>query len=231
MKYLLNLLLFCFLIACNSKVEPKGEIEIKDFPLKKMNELYLNGHFKVFVKESNKNSIVVETYPNVIDNLIIENENNRLSITEKNDISPVDFYQITLYTHLDIQKLEMGNIAELTIEDSVKSNHLLIKLKDNSKLMASLHNQSTELSMSQKTRLNINGISNNGKINIKDSASIIAPTWQINHLELDAKNQTNIEVLVNKILNGTLSNSSQLFYYGTPQKNIQKKDKATITKK
>ena len=65
---------FTFLLVISSctKVSPSGEITTKDVQVQEFENLDLKGKFKVFYVQNPKNSVSVETYPNIFENLSIE---------------------------------------------------------------------------------------------------------------------------------------------------------------
>ncbi|WP_447248645.1 hypothetical protein, partial [Klebsiella pneumoniae] len=64
-----------------------------------------------------------------------------------------------------------------------------------------------------------------------DTASIISPYWYINNLNITSKNGNYSEFSVDDELNGSIGNTSELVYYGNPQKKIKVQDKAKLEQK
>ena len=54
-------------ISSCTKVSPSGEITTKDVQVQEFENLDLKGKFKVFYVQNPKNSVSVETYPNIFE--------------------------------------------------------------------------------------------------------------------------------------------------------------------
>ena len=218
---------FTFLLVISSctKVSPSGEITTKDVQVQEFENLDLKGKFKVFYVQNPKNSVSVETYPNIFENLSIEVKGKTLVIKEKRETEGVDFYNITLYGKKNISHIKISDSAEMNISSQLMVDHFTLDMKDNSKFIGSVLSNKADIKMSQKTRLNLLGKTLDAKISIQDTASIIAPYWYINNLQISSKNGNFTEVSVEETLNGEIGNTSQLVYYGEPSKKITQKDR------
>ena len=78
---------------------------------------------------------------------------------------------------------------------------------------------------------NIKGYTQNAFFKLSDSASIIAPFWEINILDLELKNGAYAEAKVLDTLKGNLRNTSSLLYYSTPIMKLKKDNATKVTNK
>lgn len=230
-RLFLALIFTTFLSCSDYKISPSGEITPKDFEVESFDKIQFSGDFKVFFKESKTNFVSVETSPNLIDNLKINVDRGFLYISEKRAVEKADFYNITVYGNKEINEIRLLKNANLSVEKVLMSNDLYVNLQDKSQLMAKILNQKTKVEMQQKSRLNFMGNCLDAEIKMADSASIIAPHWVINHLNINAKNATYTELAVKSELNGSLANTSQLIYYENPSKNLIQKDQSKVQQK
>lgn len=203
------------MISCG-KISPKGKIESKDVKVEDFVNLDLNGKFRAFFVKSDSSYINVETYKNLEENLKIKVKDKTLSITEKRETSPVDFYNITIYSKYDLEQVSLADSVEMNTSSEIKTDNFKLNLKKNTKFIGSLNSRSAEVEMSQKSRANFTGQTKNATLKIADTASIIAPYWKIENLKIHSSNGNYAEVNVKDSLKGDIKNTAKLVYYNDP---------------
>ena len=108
-----NFLYFLFLLtifSC-SKISPKGKIESKDFPVEDFTDINLEGKFRVFYINGEKSFVNVETYPNILNNLKIKVKDKTLNIIESRETQGVDFYNVTIYSKYNLEKISISDFG------------------------------------------------------------------------------------------------------------------------
>ncbi|MGA9212534.1 GIN domain-containing protein [Kaistella sp.] len=230
MKKLLYLFLILIAVSCG-KISPKGNIESKDIPLEEFVNLNLKGKFRVFYIHSEKNFVNVETYPNILNNLKIKVKDKILNIEEKRETKGVDFYNITIYSKYNLEKISISDSVEMNISSEIKTDNFKLNLKNNAKFIGSVNSRKTELEMRGKSRANFLGSTKNATIKISDTASLIAPYWQINDLIIDSKNGNYAEVNVKDSLKGNIKNTAKFIYYNDPIRAFKIEKTATVENK
>ena len=231
MKNITKLFLFLYLclnlISC-SKISPSGEIEVKDKSVENFAKLNLKGNFKVFFAKGNQNIVSVETYPNIYKNLDIEVENGILTIEENRKPENVDFYNITIFGKNDLNEVSLSDKVEMNVSGQVKTPEFSLHLKGNSKFMGAVMAPKSKIEMAEKSNANILGETKNLNLKLADSASIMAPYFYVENLELNAKNNASAGLNIDNEMKGTLENTSKLIFYGEPLNKLTKKDKASV---
>ena len=215
------------LISC-SKISPSGEIEVKDKMVDNFTKLNLKGSFKVFFAKGNQNLVSVETYPNIYKNLDIEVKNGTLIIEENRKPENVDFYSITIFGKSDLNEISLSDQVEMNVSGQVKPPDFTLHLKDHSKFMGAVMAKKSKVEMSQLSKANILGETQNLNLKLTDSASIMAPYFYVENLEILSKNGTSAGLNIDNEMKGTLENTSKLIFYGEPLNKIIKKDKASV---
>lgn len=215
MKNIFFLILIFSVISCG-KISPKGNIESKDIPLEEFVNLNLKGKFRVFYIHSDKNFVNVETYPNILNNLKIKINDKTLNIEEKRETEGVDFYNVTIYSKFNLEKVSISDSVEMNISSEIKTDNFRLNLKNSSKFIGSVNSRRAEVEMTQKSRANFLGKTKDAVLKISDTASIIAPYWYIENLNIDSKNENYAEVNVKDSLKGNIKNTSKLVYYNDP---------------
>ena len=226
-KLFLYLNLCLTLLAC-SKISPKGEIEVKDVTVENFTKLNLKGDFKVFFAKGNQNLVSVETYPNVYKNLDIEVENGILTIEENRKTDQVDFYNITIFGKNDLNEVLLSDKVEMNVSGQVKTPGFSLYLKGNSKFMGAVIAPKSKIEMAEKSNANILGETKNLNLKLADSASIMAPYFYVENLEILSKNGASAGLNIDQEMKGTLENTSKLIFYGEPLNKLTKKDKASV---
>lgn len=215
MKKFLFLFGLVILSSCG-KVVPKGEIANEEIQVKDFVNIDLDGKFRAFYVKSDSSFVNVETYKNVADNLQITVKDKTLTIIEKRETQDVDFYNITIYSKNNIERISLADAVELNISSKIKTDNFKLLVKNNAKFIGSVDSRRTTVELSQKSRANFNGKTTDAIINISDTASIIAPYWMIDHLNINSKNGNYAEVNVQDSLKGNIKNTAKLIYYNDP---------------
>lgn len=215
MKKTLYLISFISIISCG-KISPKGNLEKKEIDVEEFVNLDLEGKFRVFYARGPKNFVEVETYPNIAGNLDIDVDDKTLSIKESRKTKGVDFYNITIYSKYNLEKISISDSVEMNISSEIKTDNFKLNLKNYATFMGSLNTRRAEIDMQNKSRANFLGATKDAVIKISDTASLIAPYWKIVNLNVDSQNGNYAEVNVKDTLKGTVKNTAKFVYYNDP---------------
>ena len=230
MKNLL-ILLFAFSVISCGEISPKGNIESKDIPLDEFVNLNLEGKFRLFYIKSDSSFVNVETYPNIFNNLKIKVKDKTLNIEEKRKTKGVDFYNITVYSKYNLEKVSIADSVEMNISSEIKTDNFRLNLKNNGKFIGSVNSRRAEVEMTGKSRANFLGKTKDAVIKISDTASIIAPYWILDNLKIDSKNGNYAEVNVKDSLKGHIKNTAKMVYYNDPIRAFTIDKTATVQNK
>ena len=230
MKNLL-ILLFAFSVISCGEISPKGNIESKDIPLDDFVNLNLEGKFRLFYIKSDSSFVNVETYPNIFNNLKIKVKDKTLNIEEKRKTKGVDFYNITVYSKYNLEKVSIADSVEMNISSEIKTDNFRLNLKNNGKFIGSVNSRRAEVDMTGKSRANFLGNTKDAVLKISDTASIIAPYWIIENLKIESKNGNYAEVNVKDSLKGDIKNTAKMVYYNDPIRAFTIDKTATVQNK
>ena len=230
MKNLIYIVLLFSLFSCG-KVSPKGDIVSKDIKVEDFVNLNLNGKFRAFYIRSDSSFVNVETYKNVGENLKIKVKDKTLTISEGRETEGVDFYNVTIYSKYNLEQVSMTESAELNISSEIKTDNFKLNLKNNTKFIGSVNSRRAEVDMTQKSRANFLGKTKDAVLKISDTASIIAPYWMIDHLNITSENGNYAELNVKDSLKGSIKNTAKLTYYNEPISAIKIDETATVQNK
>ncbi|MBE2273544.1 MAG: DUF2807 domain-containing protein [Flavobacteriales bacterium] len=215
MKLLFSTFIFLLFISCG-KISPKGKIESKDFPVEDFTNINLEGKFRVFYVNGEKSFVNVETYPNILNNLKIKVKDKTLNIIESRETQGVDFYNVTIYSKYNLEKISISDSVEMNISSEIKTDNFKLNLKNNAKFIGSVNSRKAEVEMLNTSRANFTGKTKVAFIKIADTANLIAPYWMIENLNIDSKNANYAEVNVQDSLKGNIKNTAKFVYYNDP---------------
>ena len=215
MKLLFSTFIFLLFISCG-KISPKGKIESKDFPVEDFTNINLEGKFRVFYINGEKSFVNVETYPNILNNLKIKVKDKTLNIIENRETQGVDFYNVTIYSKYNLEKISISDSVEMNISSEIKTDNFKLNLKNNAKFIGSVNSRKAEVEMLNTSRANFTGKTKVAFIKIADTANLIAPYWMIENLNIDSKNANYAEVNVQDSLKGNIKNTAKFVYYNDP---------------
>lgn len=215
MKKIIYFFLVLTIVSCG-KISPKGNLEKKEIDVEEFVNLDLDGKFRVFYARGPKNFVEIETYPNVADNLDIDVDEKTLSIKENRGTKGVDFYNITIYSKYNLEKVSLTDSVEMNISSEIKTDNFRLNLKNNATFMGSVNTRRAEVEMLNRSRANFLGETKDAVIKISDTASLIAPYWKIINLNVDSQNGNYAEVNVKDTLKGSVKNTAKFVYYNDP---------------
>lgn len=215
MKNIFYVIAILALASCG-KISPKGNIERKDVDVPEFVNLDLEGKFRVFYARGNKNFVEIETYPNIADNLDVEVDDKTLTIKEKRGTKGVDFYNVTIYSKYNLEKVAISDSVEMNISSEIKTDNFRLNLKNFATFMGSVNTRMAEVEMLNRSRANFLGQTKDAVIKIADTASLIAPYWKIENLKINSKNGNYAEVNVKDSLKGHVQNTAKFIYYNDP---------------
>ncbi|MCX8532461.1 GIN domain-containing protein [Chryseobacterium luquanense] len=215
MKNTVYTLLLLAVVSCG-KISPKGNLEKKEIDVEEFVNLDLEGKFRVFYARGPKNFVEVETYPNIADNLNIDVDDKTLSIKESRGVKGIDFYNVTIYSKYNLEKVSLSDSVEMNISSEIKTDNFRLNLKNYATFMGSINSRRAEIDMRNRSRANFLGETKDAVIKISDTASLIAPYWKIVNLNIDSQNGNYAEVNVKDSLKGNVKNTAKFVYYNDP---------------
>ena len=231
MKNFLYIVVVLVLISCG-KIQPEGnEIKTQEVKIEEFSALHLEGNFKVSYIQSTENKLIVETYPNIFENLKIKVKDKELTISEKRKTEGVEVYNIILYSSGKISKMKMQNSAEFNISSQMMMDDFSLKMEDNTKFTGAILSNKTEINLYDNARLEMFGKTLEAEVVMRDSAVMVSPYWFVNNLKIKAEDDALAEISVEEKLEGKLKNNAKLNYKGNPVKKVLEEDKALIIKK
>ena len=148
--------------------------------------------------------------------LKIKVKDKTLNIIESRETQGVDFYNVTIYSKYNLEKISISDSVEMNISSEIKTDNFKLNLKNNAKFIGSVNSRKAEVEMLNTSRANFTGKTKVAFIKIADTANLIAPYWMIENLNIDSKNANYAEVNVQDSLKGNIKNTAKFVYYNDP---------------
>jgi lipopolysaccharide export LptBFGC system permease protein LptF len=104
----------------------------------------------------------------------------------------------------------------MNISSEIKTDNFRLNLKNYATFMGSVNTRRAEIEMQNRSRANFLGQTRDAVIKISDTASLIAPYWKIENLNIESKNGNYAEVNVKDSLKGHIQNTAKFTYYNDP---------------
>ncbi|MDL1913166.1 MAG: DUF2807 domain-containing protein [Bergeyella sp.] len=227
---LLYLGTFFLFLSCR-KISPEGRIERQEMEISSVKIINAKGKYRIFWVHSRKNLIEIETYKNIYDNLNILVGNDRLDISEEKEVEKVDFYTLTVYSDKYPDCISISDSVEFNISGEMVRKDMHLNMENNAKFIGSLNIDSLKIDMKNGSLANFKGSAKNVFLNIRDTASLIAPYLLIDKINIRARNGIYAEINVKDSLRGSVENSAKLVYYGSPAGRLKKTKYAVVENK
>lgn len=215
MQKLYTILFAMVLVSCG-KISPKGDIEQKQIPLQEYTSIDAEGKFRIFWVKSPQNILEIETYPNFIENLNINQEGKTLSIKEKRETQGLGFYNLTIFSEYHPKQIILSDSVEMNISGKIKTDDLVLKMNKNAKFIGSIHTKKISVEMQNHSLANFQGFTENIHLSMKDTAQVVAPYLFVDVLDINAQNGSFAEFSIKDTIKGNLKNTSKLWYYDNP---------------
>lgn len=227
MKYFIIFLSIFTFTSC-SKIKPEGPMETHEIQLSTFDQVNFSGKFRAFYIHAQKDFVVVETNPNFFKNLTIEVSDKTLIINEKTETAGLDFYNITIYSKNYLNTVKLADSVEFNISGEIKSADFKLNIKNNAKFIGAVNAKKALVDMVDKSRANLSGKTDEALIKISDTASLIAPYWFIQNLNINSDKGNYSEVNVEDKISGDIKNTAKFNYYGTPVSAFKIDKSATV---
>lgn len=219
------------LFSCNSVLKPEGELDDKIINFKTFDEVELNGSFRVIFVEDSVSKIRIETFHNLVENLKIEQNGFRISISENQNVSEeVEIYNVFIHSK-KINEIIAENSILIDAPSFIRNEKLMLDLKDRVKFIAEIEVKDLIISISDEVDVNLKGSALNLELDATGNTITKMPFLSTENTDINLKDVAKAEINVKSNLEGEVKDNSQLIYIGSPSKDVQQKDLAKIEQK
>lgn len=135
-KYILILLMCITLAACthvktgdgSKEIEKNGSEVTDKRAVASFNRLEINGVFKVFLKQGEQESLVIETDKAIAKHILSKVENNTLYLSMENDYDFGDLDPIKIYIQVkDLQSLKNEGVGTIACQNPLNLDNLTVE--------------------------------------------------------------------------------------------------------
>ncbi len=229
MKHFTFLLLsFIILWACNNNLNGEGAVQEKELILDQApKKITLDGNFEIVWVQEAQHKVVLEAQENLLNNILIEENLESISISEKNNAKTDEIYKV--YLHSDqLEEIELNGNVILDISGEVKSNEFSIELNDNAKLAAQIFIESLHINADDNSEIILKGNCSELEANLEGNSKLPSPEFIVSEAEIDLSENAQAHFQIIKKLSGKSNDNAVLEYEGNPNKSFLANDQSKI---
>lgn len=234
MKKLILLYCFCIgLVSCNSGIDGEDTATgIREFKIDVFPELNVNCNCDLTIIPSESVKVVVESHQNLIENLKLDSNKNRLNIYENAKVGKFSLYNVNVYFNPALSKIKLGEKTRMKISGTLKSEEMNIELNDKSRIDdAFVDINKLKLKLSDDSSVLMKGSCIDAVLESTDDSHANLFNMNTVNVSFKATGSSELDVYAMKDLKGEAKGNSILYYKGDPNKNATSKEKAIIEKK
>lgn len=217
-------LLFTF-ISCDFTIKGEGKIIAKDTLLHPFKTITLKGNYQAILIKDSITSVRIETNENLLDNIIINNDDNKLTLNERKSTNEYDIYKITITTP-NIEEINVLENVQCETSGQINQEKLEVILNDNAKFMGNIFVSDLNLVMKANSNANFTGSAANANLQLNENAVFLSPIFNISNAKCTLEDNAEAIFTILKSIEGEGSGNSKLIYQGTPERNYNIKDLA-----
>ena len=221
MKALISIvLLTATMHSCSNWVEGNGNVITETYPLDKFDKIDLEGTGHVYLKQGNKNELVVEMDENLFEYFHFANEGGELRIKFSEMVKSAEKIDIYI-TAKDVNEIDLSGVVSLNTKEVLKTKELSIEGSGGVELNLELDVDELDLDLSGAADVFIEGEANSAKIDISGAGELDAYDFKTKKMLIDISGAGSAEVFVSERLDAEISGAGSINYKGNPTKIAQ----------
>ncbi len=231
MKHLTFLLLsLTTLWSCQNNLNGEGTIQEKEITLSQpIEKITFEGNFDLILIQEPGNKVIIEAQENLLDNFVINQKEEDLTITEENNAKTEEIYKVYLYSEA-LKEVEIDGNASFDVAGELRKDEFKIEVYGNSRAMAQVFIDQLEINLQANSSVSLNGNCSDLEANIGDNGKMISPDLVVTHADIALVGNAQANFQIIKELDGKSSGNSVLEYKGNPDKDFKTNDQSKIIK-
>lgn len=212
----------CKISTFKEGIKGNGNMLSKEIPIDDYNNIVVQDMFDIVYtqKADQKPYLRIEIDENLINNVSVIVENNKLTIKETQKINP-KYYKI--YTNSTaLSEISARGINNIELNDSIDSENLHITSSGVGHIKAqNLHCQNLDINMSGIADITLAGEASNAEMSVSGKANINAYELKSKNADCSVSGMGHINVYASEALSARVSGIGKIRYKGHPkEKNI-----------
>ncbi|MBT3383490.1 MAG: DUF2807 domain-containing protein [Prolixibacteraceae bacterium] len=218
MKLIYFLTVFSMIFtSVNANFRQDEDWETKTYDLGEFTEIYLEGGYKVYLIQGDKNSLTVKASDgDVFDYLKVRNESESLRL--KIDRKHFDFERITLYiTFKNIEKINIEGGVKLETKGYLDLNDFFLHVKGGAKIELDLKAEDVRVISEGGVLFEFDGVAENLDVKVSGAGHIDASELKTKNVTIKIEGVGTGSVYATETLNAKIEGVGKVKYRGEPK--------------
>lgn len=188
----------------------------------------LSADYSVFLRKSDKDSIVIEAESNLISKIITEVRNNTLELRTENNLclNPRKPIIVRVYSN-KIQHIDISGSGDVE-SDTLLSNQLKVTISGSGSLKAPMWVDHLQTTIAGSGNVELWGRAKNADFSISGSGNIESFGLDMDSCQTSISGSGNNYVFVRKELDASVSGSGSVYYKGNPDVKMHVSGSGTV---
>lgn len=206
-----------FFLNCTYVFAEKGSGKVvkQERKVGSFNEIDISSAFTVYLKQGNKDELVVEIDENLQDNVISEMSGETLKVYTEGNIKSTT--KMNLYiTFKMIDEIDISGAVKVIGENKMNFRNLDFDASGASEVKLELDVAEIRMDLSGASDIKLIGKGEKFKIDCSGSSDVNAPKFEVDYCNIEASGASEVVIFVNKELVVEASGASEVKYKGNP---------------
>ena len=202
----------------NQKISGNGNLKSETRTTATYDEIKVSGFFDVDLVAGTEGKINVNAEENILEYIIIESENNILSIYTKKGISIQTNKKVTIQVPFEsLNKISLVGSGDVNSKNTIKSDNLDIKLTGSGDMNLEIEAKTTEISLAGSGDMVVKGKSGDLISKLSGSGNIDAYNLATANADVAVAGSGDLKVFCTESLKARVAGSGDINYKGNPK--------------
>jgi len=226
---ILFFLLTSLILSCLGSIDGKGPIISESREIGQFTEITLDIPANITLVISDSAGCVMSAQKNIIDNIEIKRNGNKLRIKSKSNYRCNKPVEITIATP-ELENITINGSGDINVLNSVKGNSLKLNINGSGNITLNANVEDLVSKINGTGDINLIGKSSSHKIDINGSGNIKAADLETEKCKINLKGSGDAAINVNTKLDVRLIGSGDVTYKGSPTINVDITGSGSVTK-
>ncbi|MFN0291800.1 head GIN domain-containing protein [Pedobacter helvus] len=223
-----GLFVACF-ITLNVAAQSSRSVNVKSF-----NNIAVSNGIDLFLTQGNTESLVIKGQEDVIKDVVIEQEGNKLTVKYKDGVNWSRLFKGTqIYVYITFKKLNSISASggsDVETQNTLNTDKMSIRSSGGADLDLSIVCKDITISSSGGSDVNLKGSAENMVLNTSGGSDVHAFEFKVNYAQVSTSGGSDANIFVNKGLTASASGGSDISYKGNAAlKKLSNSKSADIT--
>lgn len=215
---ILALFLICgTLNAQSKKIKGNGSVTTDNRTVKSFDKVSVAGSFDIELVKGKEGVIAVKAASNLMEYIITEVKNDKLSIRTKKGYRISTSKSITITVNYNqLNAVSLAGSGDITAKDMIKAEDLKVSVAGSGDLNLAVDATNLKASVAGSGDIRLNGNSSNFKCSVAGSGDIMAYDLKANVVNANVAGSGDIQVNATNEIHAKVAGSGDISYTGNP---------------